>query len=142
MESFERPATAVGYLVVEAQTADGALPVQGAQVPVTSTPGEGNVRITVETDQSGRTERLVLPTVSRNLNQTASNPQKYLTYLVTVTADGYYPFVARAVPIFVGVTTLQSAILIGNAAFNSDTVFPEGNLSVDDSASQGTPLGE
>lgn len=142
MEPIQRPANAVGYLLVEAKTADGALPIPGAQVTVTSTPGEGNVKLTVETDLSGRTERLVLPTASRNMTQSASNPQRYLTYHVSVLADGYYPFEANQVPVFVGVTTLQPAMLIAKSAYESDTVYPRGNLSVNDSPSPDTPLGD
>lgn len=142
MEPMLRPATAVGYLLVEVRTAEGALPVLGAQVTVTSQPGEGNVRITVETDKSGRTERLVLPTASRNMNQTSDNPQSYISYHVSVVADGYYPFEASPVPVFVGVTTLQPAILIGNAAYNSDSVFPRGNISIDETPEEGTPLSD
>ena len=140
MEPMLRPATAVGYLLVEVKTAEGALPVSGAQVTVTSQPGEGNVRITVETDKSGRTERLVLPTASRNMNQSSDNPQSYISYHVSVVADGYYPFEASPVPVFVGVTTLQPAILIGNAAYNSDSVFPRGNISIDETPEEGTTL--
>ena len=142
MEPMLRPATAVGYLLVEVRTAEGALPVSGAQVTVTSQPGEGNVRITVETDKSGRTERLVLPTASRNMNQSSDNPQSYISYHVSVVADGYYPFEASPVPVFVGVTTLQPAILIGNAAYNSDNVFPRGNISIDETPEEGTPLSD
>ena len=140
MEPIQRPSNAVGYLIVEAKTADGALPIQGAQVTVTSTPGEGNIKITVETNLSGRTERLVLPTASRNLSQSASNPQKYLTYHVSVMADGYYPFEANLVPVFVGVTTLQPAMLIARSAYESDSVYPRGNLSVNDAPAPDTPL--
>lgn len=140
MEPMLRPATAVGYLLVEAKTAEGALPVAGAQVTVTSLPGEGNVKITVETNDSGRTERLVLPTASRNTSQSSDNPQAYLSYHVSVVAKGYYPFEASPVPVFVGVTTLQPAMLIGNAAYNSDSVFPRGNTSIDESPEEGTPL--
>lgn len=142
MEPMLRPATAVGYLTVEVRTADGALPVEGAQVAVTSLPGEGSVAISVETDASGRTERLVLPTISRSSTQSAETPQGYVAYHVTVTADGYYPFEASPVPVFVGVTTLQPVTLIGRAAFDSDTVFPRGNLTVDESPEGGTPLSE
>lgn len=142
MEPMLRPATAVGYLVVEVKTADGALPVAGAQVTVTSLAGEGNIKISVETNGSGRTERLVLPTASRNTSQSADNPQAYISYHVAVIADGYYPFEASPVPVFVGVTTLQPAILIGNSAYNSDSVFPRGNISIDETPQEGTPLSD
>lgn len=142
MEPMLRPATAVGYLVVEVKTADGALPVAGAQVTVTSLAGEGNIKISVETNGSGRTERLVLPTASRNASQSADNPQAYISYHVGVIADGYYPFEASPVPVFVGVTTLQPAILIGSSAYNSDSVFPRGNISIDETPQEGTPLSD
>ncbi len=140
MEYGNRPMTSVGYLIVEAKTAEGALPVAGAVVNVSSTPGTGNVRLTVETDISGRTERLALPTVAEELSERPNIKHPYATYDISVIADGYYPFTAKQVPIFNGVTTLQPAMLIALSAYDSDSVYPRGNTSVGDTEPfQNTP---
>ena len=125
-----RPMNTVGYLIVEAGTAENALPVPGAQVTVTSPPGMGSIALSVETDRSGRTERLALPTVERELSEAPGNVTPYAVYDVTVVADGYYPFYAKSVPIFNGVTTLQPAGLIALSSFNSESVYPRENTDV------------
>ena len=131
MEQTARPQNTVGYLIVEARTGANALPVEQAVVTIESTRGTGTVKLTLETDNSGRTERLSLPTVSRTLSESPGTPQPYSTYEITVVADGYYPFFAYDVPIFNGVTTLQRANLIALAFYESDTVYPRGNTSVE-----------
>lgn len=128
MNSPQSTENALGYLIVEAKTADGALPVEDAVVTVSSTNG-GQVKITVRTNQSGRTERLALPTKNAALSESPGTKEPYLTYDVTVHKDGYYPYSAYSVPIFSGVTSLQPAALIGLSAYNSDTVYPRGNTS-------------
>ena len=133
MEQSIRPQTTVGYLIVEARTAENALPIERAVVTVTSTRGTGNVKINAETDNSGRTERLALPTVARTLSEKPGTPHPYATYDIQVVAEGYYPFFAYDVPIFNGVTTLQRANLIALAFYESDTVYPRGNTDVENS---------
>ena len=122
---------AVGYLIVEARTADNALPIQNAVVTVASTLGTGSVKLTTETDNSGRTERLALPTVSRSYSEKPGTPHPYATYEITVVADGYYPFYSYEVPVFNGVTSLQRANLIALALYESDSVYPRENNSVE-----------
>ncbi len=132
MEYTQRPATAVGYLIVEAKTAEGALPVPSALVTVENARSAGDIKITLETNRSGRTERVSLPTVSGSLSQSYENRQPYAIYDIYVTADGFYPFRAQNVPIFSGVTTLQPATMIGLAARDSESVYPRDNTSVND----------
>ncbi len=132
MEYIQQPTTTVGYLIVEAKTADGALPVSNAIVTVEGAGGVGNVKITQETNRSGRTERIALPTVSSALSQTYENRQPFTIYDIYVTAEGFYPFRAQNVPIFSGVTTLQPAAMIGLSARDSQNVFPKDNTSVND----------
>ncbi|MBQ4324760.1 MAG: hypothetical protein IJC29_03100 [Clostridia bacterium] len=128
--STPRANGALGYLIVEASTAENALPIPGALVTVTSPPGTGSTALSVETDISGRTERLVLGTVDRALSEVPGNVHPYTTYDITVVAEGYYPFYAREVPIFSGVTTLQPAALIALSSFESERVFPRNNTDV------------
>lgn len=120
----------VGYLIVETSTALGALPIQGAVVNVNSTNGNSPVNIAVETDNSGRTERLALPTRAGYLSLTPENKTPYSTYTIQVYANGYYPYEVSDVPIFAGVTSLQSARLIPLSAYDSNAVYPRENTTV------------
>ncbi len=126
-----RPMNATGYLIVEATAAEGALPISGAVVSVVSSPGTGNVSLTAETDLSGRTERLSLPTVAEGLSVVPGNANPFSIYDVTVVAPGYYPFTALHVPIFNRVTTLQPAALIALSSHDSESTFPKGNTEVE-----------
>ncbi len=132
MEYIQRPTDIVGYLIVEAKTAEGALPIANAVVTIEGAQGIGTIKITQETDRSGKTERIALPTVSGSLSQSYENRQPFSIYDIYVTAEGFYPFRAQNVPIFSGVTTLQPAALIGLSARESETVYPKDNTSVDD----------
>jgi hypothetical protein len=51
----------------------------------------------------------------------------YATYTIEVYATGYYPYEATNVPIFAGVTSLQSAPLIPLSAYDSIDIYPRGN---------------
>ncbi len=132
MEYLPQPQDAVGYLIVEAKTADGALPVPGAIVTIEGMTPTGYTKVTQETNRSGRTERFALPTVSGTLSQSSENRRPFSVYTVHVTAKGFYPFRAENVPIFSGITTLQPVSLIGLAARDSEQVYPKDNTSVND----------
>ncbi len=132
MEYIQQTSEAVGYLIVEAKTAEEALPVSRAIVTIEGAGGVGSIKVTQETNRSGRTERVSLPTVSGTLSQNYGNRQPFSIYDISVTADGFYPFRAKNVPIFSGVTTLQPAAMIGLSARDSETVFPKNNTSVND----------
>lgn len=120
----------IGYLIVEVSTASGALPIANATVTVDSTNGITPVHISVETDASGRTERLSLPTKAGYLSLSTDDKTPYSTYNIEVYASGYYPYEATNVPIFAGVTSLQRVRLIPLSAYDSFDVFPRGNTVV------------
>ena len=139
LRNLNRSQTSVGYLIVEATAAEGALPIEGAVVSVTAPPPSESISISVETDRSGRTERLSLPTRAGYYSMTPDEKYPYSTYTVHVYATGYYPFVATNVPIFAGVTSLQSAPLIALAAYDSENVYPNGNTSFNEDVSASDP---
>ncbi len=116
----------VGYLVVSCTTGTGAFPIAGAVVHIASQIGNPPVNITVETDRSGKTEVLSLPTKSGAGSLKPQSSPPYLSYHVKVYASGYYPYEENNVPIFAGVIALQNASLIPLALYNSDTVYPRG----------------
>ena len=107
----------MGYLIVRASTAGGAIPIEGATVSVRNQaePGvdslAGSVRHTVRTDRDGNTQRLPLPAPSRSLAYTPGNTP-YAFYDIEVSSPGYYPQHFIRVPIYDTITSIQNAYLI------------------------------
>lgn len=121
-----------GFLIVNARTALGSLPVGGAQVRVTG----GDTDLTVVTDPSGVSERMRLPAPSVD-NSLTPTPDglPYATYDVSVSAEGYYTAESRAVPVFPGIVSVQSVNLIPIAGYGMPRI-PESELT----ANEGIPF--
>ena len=121
----------IGFLVVNVKTANGALPIENANVTIfaNETPKENtgaalidsDVIYNLKTDISGKTPKVALNTKSKSLSQSPENLFPYLTYNIYVTKDGYYDSTYLNVPIFQGVTSLQEADLIPLSEFASPT---------------------
>ena len=103
--------TTLGYLKVQAITAEGAFPVEGATVLV-SDGLTGQSVASLRTDSSGFTELLALPAPSRELSQTPASALPYSTYTVQVIKEGYNGVSGLTVPVFDGITAIQRANLI------------------------------
>lgn len=104
-----------GALQVRVMTAKGALPVGGALVLVSRTDGNdvGGVISTRRTDESGLTQVIMLPTASvegAKIGEAVPN----VRYNVEIIAEGFEPALFIALPIYSGVTSLQSAELVPN----------------------------
>lgn len=107
-----------GYLKVQAFSAGGAFPVEGAVVTVQDS--EGNSVASLRTDRSGLTTLLSLPAPSATLSQTPENGGTipYSTYTVRARKDGFYPVEDYFVPIFDGITSIQKVNLIPTTEFS------------------------
>ena len=117
--------TGVGYLQLRISTAQGAIPLQNAQVIVREPKerGDGLVALLVS-DRSGLTPIVSLPTVPRALSEVPGNPHPFYTYLVDVSKEGYYTQYYQNVPVFDGISAVQSVEMIPlpqNAVENGDT---------------------
>jgi len=111
---------AIGFLIVQTLTANGALPVENAIVHVYEY-GESaskDALYTQKTDNSGRTDKLALSALDKDLSLTPDDKKPYKTYNVTVYADGYYDSEKINVPIFQGITSLQPVNLIPLSEFS------------------------
>ena len=90
---------AIGYLQIQARTAQNAIPLDGVQVHVLD--DEGNLLYRLTTDESGETQAVPLQTLDRSFSQ---NPNylgtPYANYGVTVEAEGFYPASVTEIPIF------------------------------------------
>ena len=124
----QSPASGMGYLIVRASTAGGAIPLEGATVkiwrdfPVSEESTEpkihnGDVHRVLLTDRDGNTPRISLITPPREISYTPGGIP-YAYYHIDVTADGFYPQEFIRVPIYDGITSIQNAYLIPIAEGN------------------------
>ncbi len=120
------PQTKSGYLIVRASTASGAIPVEGVTVIVQGRDEENsNVFLSLITDRDGLTQKITLPTVSRDESLTPSaNIKPYSLYNIEVYKDGYYPQHYSGVAIFEGITAVQNARIIPLSEFEPS--YPHG----------------
>ena len=103
----------VGYLQIRVSTAQGAIPVEGAQVIVRkSKEGGDGLMDSLKSDRSGLTPIIALPTLPRALSETPGNTTPFFVYLVDVSKEGYYTQYYQNVPVFDGITAVQSVEMI------------------------------
>ena len=102
---------AIGYLQVQARTAQDAIPLAGAQILILD--DEGNTLYRLTTDVSGETQTVSLETLDRSFSL---NPNylgtPYANYSVIVEAEGFEPVSITEIPIFDGETATLPVALI------------------------------
>ena len=123
----------VGYFKVNVTTADGALPVQGARVTVSSVEENGDRKVwgVMLTDRAGTTRELELPAPSlrESFDADSGSPSRaYSYYQVEVDAEGYYPASYVNVALFPGIVTIQNARLIPYPSGYEPSVPGEGEI--------------
>lgn len=123
------PRNAVGFLIVQAFSARGVLPVEGATVTVSGTENDKTVLYhTVFTDRSGLSPLMSLPAVSAQLSMKPGAYQPYTVYTVRVQKAGYYPVENTRVPIYEGIVARQPVNLVPlpeNQREGEPQIFPE-----------------
>ncbi len=102
--------TDIGRLQVRVSTENEAVPIVGAVVTVTD--ANGNLKQLLTTDGSGLTTIIELPTKDRLLSLSPNNPSPYAVYTIDVTAEGYFQKRFTDLPIYGGVTAVQSVSMI------------------------------
>ena len=123
-----------GYIVVRASTARGAIPLEGALVEIYDysaefAEGRGDIIGVYRTGASGLTEKIQLPAPARSLSMSPGNGASYSTYNIRVSKDGYAPTSYINVPIFEGITAVQSAELVPlSANGQTDGYDPRANV--------------
>lgn len=128
---------AIGYLTIQARTAQDALPVSGAQIRVFDS--QGNSLYVLMTDENGESQTIPLETVDKSFSQ---NPYysgiPYTSYNVLAKAAGFNSLYISDIPIFEGETAilpinlipmlesqrspLQAEISVGKPAVAMDTM--------------------
>jgi hypothetical protein len=112
MEQSNAP-QGTGYLIVQATTANTAIPLEGAFVRI-SRDAEGGSAVLYElrTGRDGRTERISLSAPPRSSSLSPGGGTAFSAYNIEVTLPGYGDTVYQHVPIFDGITSIQGADLI------------------------------
>ena len=87
----------VGYLRAFVFTGDRAEPLPGARVTVSR---DGVLFANTVTDRDGYTQVIPLPSVDPELTLTPGTVTPYVTYDVTVSADGFRPVSHENVPVY------------------------------------------
>ena len=106
-------------LVVSVSTADGALPVGGAIVTVTS---DGEIIVITHTDPSGVTAPIVLtPKIPR---AEADGYKALRSYDIEVDAEGFSTAFRANIPIFPGLRSIQNISLIPLPIVEGSTLYP------------------
>ncbi|MCM1182207.1 MAG: LysM peptidoglycan-binding domain-containing protein [Roseburia sp.] len=97
---------AIGYLVIQARTADGTIPLSGVQIRITSRQGETVYELM--TDESGETQAVSLETVEKGLSlDPYYQGEPYESYDVFAQAAGFNSVYVSGVPIYEGETAIQ-----------------------------------
>ena len=103
----------VGYLQLRISTAQGAIPLEHARVIVREPKERGGGLVAVQlSDRSGLTQMIPLPTVSRTLSETPGTEHPFFTYFVDVSKEGYFTQYYQNVPVFDGISAVQSVEMI------------------------------
>lgn len=103
-----------GKLIAIVTSLRGIYPVKNAKVTVfTGNYGDMQVVDTAFTDESGRTRPFVLETPNKQISlESENNGIAYANYNLEVKAEGYVDNVHINIPVFSGVTSLQSSNLM------------------------------
>ena len=121
-----------GYITVNVRTAGGVLPVGGALITV-SIDGGGTVAVMLS-DPSGTSDVIALDTPPRENSLSPENSGAVASfYTVETNKDGFYPVVNTGIPVYAGVTSIQSVILVPIATGNvpvpeEETRYDSGSL--------------
>ncbi len=106
-----------GYLTVRVTTARGAIPLAGATVTVRGSQIEDSgIAAVATTGRDGLTPRLSLAVPPRENSESPGNPDPFYSYHIEVTSDGYGTQNYYNVPVFEGISALQTVELIPLAA--------------------------
>ncbi len=106
-KSYEK--TGSGGLVIQVSTATGSVPVENATVTISNT--DGTEIKTLVTDKSGRTEKMLLPTIEASVSKTPGGELPYSRYNAKIEMDGYYTEEFLNIAIFDGIESIQPVFL-------------------------------
>ncbi len=102
----------IGYLVIRASTARGAVPLENAAVNIRGgTPDTSGIVFSLRTNSDGITEKIPLPAPARYLSESAGNSTPYSLWNIDVFKDGYVPIAFQNVPVYSSIVSVQPALM-------------------------------
>lgn len=97
---------ATGYLIIQARTAQSALPLSGVQIRIMNDQDQRIYEMT--TDESGETEQIALETLDKSLSLDPDfSGTPFISYNVLAIANGFNSVHIVGIPIFDGETAIQ-----------------------------------
>lgn len=103
----------IGYLVVRVSTARGAIPLENATVSIRgATPQNSGIIYSLETNISGLTPRLPLPTPPKDNSLSPDQGTPYSLWSIDVFCKGFITARYESVPVYSGITSVQNAELV------------------------------
>lgn len=117
----------IGYIKVNVRTGDDSEPIENASIQITAIVDGNRLHIASGiTDKSGTAPRFAVPAPSVSLSQQPDpNIRPYSNYDISVTADGFFNARSVDVPVFMGITSVQSFSMVPVPLFmksNEETV--------------------
>lgn len=108
-----------GKLIVILTAARGAYPLKDGEVKIYQN-GANNLITTLRTDENGQTYAVSLPAPRRSLSESPGEPSNstFALYNITASAEGFETMRINAVPVFDGVTSLQTVNMLSLSAAN------------------------
>ncbi|MFA5561321.1 MAG: hypothetical protein WDA00_01590 [Eubacteriales bacterium] len=113
-----QPYNSTGFMIVQAVSAGGAFPVIDAVVTINGVdPQNSDIHLVLRTDQSGKTDKIPLPTPPKELSLTPGNPSPYAKYNVSIFKEGYRLEEKIDIPVFSDITSIQFANMVPTEVF-------------------------
>lgn len=128
-EEFEKHNSGKGTLIFQISTAQGALPIENAKCVLTKNFGGIIHEIkALLTNESGKTEPLLLPAPPSSLSQQYEKQiQPFALYDAAVSRNGFVDVVLKDIPIFDGVQSVQRVSLLPEGENNEVEIITEVN---------------
>jgi hypothetical protein len=125
------PFTKSGTLIINASSADGALPTEGVTVKIIGVDEENrDVQYSILTDIDGISKIITLPAPPRELSLSpGAREQSYANYDIEVTSPGFYTKRIHNVAVFDGERSIIPINMIPRNVRQSGITYPRGNLS-------------
>ena len=102
---------AIGYLMIQARTANDAVPLQGVRISILDDQGRGVYDLI--TDENGETQAVPLETVSKDFSLESSyTGTPYVGYNVFAQASGFNSIYVSGAPVFEDETAIQPLVLV------------------------------
>ena len=112
-QTFKLKNPKTGYLKVRAMTARRTYPVEDAMIEVSKTFESGKYVIgTLITGIGGVSEVIELPAPDKSLSESPGNTDLFTTIDVIVSREGYIEMYYKNLPVFDGITSIQTADLL------------------------------